>query len=247
MRPPRDDARDTQAFYDNQAATSFYRDHTALLPKETVAFSYIPPRCTILDVGCGTGRTTKFLRDGGHEVIGIDLSLAMIRAAKQDILHIPFLVGNACSVCFRTSHFDVVVFSNNGIDHIYPYENRLQALREIRSVLKPGGLFIFSSHNNCIPRDRDGIFPFFQSLFKKKRDVYIMDTWHPWAPTKMYLTTPSLQVKELEEQGFEMISIVPRRLLKYVKSLTVLGLLDTYVYYVCRAVEVPHGSLYSSA
>ena len=35
-------------------------------------------------------------------------------------------------------------------------------LRQI--ILQHGGLFIFSSHNNCIPRNRDGVIPFLKSL-----------------------------------------------------------------------------------
>ena len=37
----------------------------------------------ILDVGCGTGRVAAALAADGHEVVGIDLSAPMLRAAEQ--------------------------------------------------------------------------------------------------------------------------------------------------------------------
>ena len=38
--------------------------------------------CRALDFGCGTGRSTRFLRTLGLEVIGIDISRAMLDQAR---------------------------------------------------------------------------------------------------------------------------------------------------------------------
>ena len=48
---------------------------------------------------------------------------------------------------FEDRHFDAVVFSANGIEYIRTDEGRAKCLREVARVLKPGGVFVVSSHN----------------------------------------------------------------------------------------------------
>ena len=224
---------DAKQFYDTREAASHYLQKKKLLPKEEAAFSYIPQNAKILDLGCGTGRTTGVLINRGYRVVGGDIAFRMVQTAKHQGIGGPLLVNDACSLSFRAGEFDVLVFSFNGIDYIYPYEKRLKALHEIKRVLKPGGLFIFSSHNHCIPCDKDGLNPFLKTLFKKRRNVYI-DSHYCWGSVKVYLSSPSLQIAEIERVGFELIKLIPRRLLKGIKSLGVIGLIDSDVYYVCR-------------
>jgi SAM-dependent methyltransferase len=101
----------------------------------------------VLDLGCGAGRTTRFLHEQGAEVIGVDISRALIDAAQFHAPDIQFQVGDASRLDFEDASFDVVVFSFNGLDCIYPKRKRLEALAEINRVLQPGGYFIFSHHN----------------------------------------------------------------------------------------------------
>jgi len=101
-----------------------------------------------LDVGCGTGRTTKYLIKKGFQAIGIDYSEAMINYAKKKNKKIKFIVLNACSMDFPDEYFDNILFSFNGIDYIYPYEKRIACLKEIYRVLKKGGVFALSTHNS---------------------------------------------------------------------------------------------------
>ena len=224
---------DVKKFYNTRGAAAHYLLKKGLFAKEMAAFTYIPQNAKILDLGCGTGRTTEALTNSGHRVIGGDIAFHMVQAAKHQSVNCPLFVNDACSLCFRDGEFDVLLFSGNGIDLIYPYEKRLKALYEIRRVLRPGGLFIFSSHNHCIPRDKEGLIPFLKTLFKKRRNVYI-DSHYCWGSVKVYLSSPSLQIAEIERVGFELIKLIPRRLLKGIKSLGVIGLIDSDVYYVCR-------------
>ncbi len=52
---------------------------------------------------------------------------------------------DACHLAFPDASFDTVFFPFHGIDYIYP--DIYVAVREARRVLKPGGVFIMSSHN----------------------------------------------------------------------------------------------------
>lgn len=91
----------------------------------------------VLDVGCGSGRDTQFLRDEGHEVIGIDASSGMIEEAKR-------LVGGD----FRLMDMKKLDFSENSIDGLWccasllhqPKNNLSSTLREFHRVLKNGGV-----------------------------------------------------------------------------------------------------------
>ena len=224
-----------KSYYNTDAAALHYLAYKRLFPKEKIAFDNIPPNSKILDLGCGTGRTTGILHAAGHKVTGLDISFSMIRAATGQFPETTFLLGNACSLSLKEKQFDVVLFSNKGIDCIYPYEKRLAALREIRRILKPGGLFIFSSHNHCFPRSLDGIIPFLRSLLKKQRQTYIVDTFHSWGATKLFLTTPAFQIGELKQMGLELIKTIPNSTLNNVKSIGLIGIVYSSVYYVCKS------------
>jgi len=101
----------------------------------------------ILDLGCGCGRTTIELFNKKFDVIGLDISKNMINFAKNKYPAISFEVGDACDLKFPDESFDIVFFSYNGIDYIFPESKRIVALKEINRVLKNGGYFVFSSHN----------------------------------------------------------------------------------------------------
>jgi ubiquinone/menaquinone biosynthesis C-methylase UbiE len=144
-------------------------------------------------------------------------------------------VGDACDLSFKSNEFDAVVFSFNGIDCLYPYEKRIQALSEFRRILKPGGFFVFSSHNNCIPRDFNGVIPFVNTIFRKKRSTYMIDREDSWGATKIFLTTPALQINELETSEFELMALVPKKkYLRNIMSFRLIGLIDFWPYYVAR-------------
>jgi SAM-dependent methyltransferase len=72
----------------------------------------VAPR-KILDIGCGTGSLTLLLAELGHDVIGVDLSPAMVVHAKTKSVaagyHIPFQVMDAANPQFASEHFDVIL------------------------------------------------------------------------------------------------------------------------------------------
>jgi SAM-dependent methyltransferase len=105
------------------------------------------PPASILDLGCGAGRTTNGFRQAGWRTYGLDLSDSLLRAARGRFPDLPLLRGDATALSFASQTFDAVVFSFNGIDYIYPESAREQCLGEAFRVLRPGGVIIFSTHN----------------------------------------------------------------------------------------------------
>jgi ubiquinone/menaquinone biosynthesis C-methylase UbiE len=113
---------------------------------------YFSEKDRILDIGCGAGRTTIALYGLGYlKVQGVDLSNGMIEQAtsiaKQSEYPIRFEVGDAISLQYGDDSFDGALFSTQGFMCIPGGDNRLRALGEVRRVLRPGGHFIFTTHD----------------------------------------------------------------------------------------------------
>ena len=101
----------------------------------------------VLDIGCGSGRTTAILKNLSSGYVGLDYSLEMIESCRKRFKGVHFIHGDVRSMSeFKDEEFDCVMFSFNGLDSI-SHDDRIKGLREIRRVLKQDGLFVFSSHN----------------------------------------------------------------------------------------------------
>jgi len=133
-----------QEFYTQKAEEGLWPSEKILIKK------YFPTGAKILDLGCGTGRTTMPLFRMGHNVVGVDITPAMIENAKKITqahnLAIRFELGDATRLTYPDNSFDGILFSNNGWTQIPRKEKRLKALQETYRVLKPGGVLIFTTH-----------------------------------------------------------------------------------------------------
>ena len=118
---------------------------------------YLPPDGSILDNGCGAGRTTFGMYEAGYRgVTGFDLSASMIAAARRIAaerdLAVRFDVADATSMPYDDASFDGALFSFQGLMCIPGAKRRLHVLREVRRVLRPGSLFVFTTHDRDLPR-----------------------------------------------------------------------------------------------
>jgi SAM-dependent methyltransferase len=90
----------------------------------------------ILDVGCGTGAFAKEFKNLG-EYYGIDISpKAVDFCKKRGIKNVK--EGSATDLNYSESEFDIVL----ALDVLEHLKNDQAAIREIRRVLKPGGIAI---------------------------------------------------------------------------------------------------------
>ena len=103
---------------------------------------------TILDLTCGTGSQVFWLTKRGYCVVGSDISSAMLKMAKakaqQEKLAVQFLKGDMRTM--QVGMFDAVITIFNAIGHLTKFDFE-QAMRNIHTNLKPGGLYIFDINN----------------------------------------------------------------------------------------------------
>jgi tRNA (uracil-5-)-methyltransferase TRM9 len=120
----------------NLVSSSFARTRDRMWPEVKFLFDYAKEGEKVLDLGCGNGRFSHYLEK--TEYVGIDFSEGMIKEAKKRFPGKKFLVGNAFSLPFKENYFDKV-YSIAVIHQIPSHKYRLQALSEIKRVLKKGG------------------------------------------------------------------------------------------------------------
>jgi SAM-dependent methyltransferase len=127
-----------------------YRRAEGLYPAEAALLAAIGPALAsarLLDLGIGTGRTTQALAGRAGNYIGLDYSAAMVERARARCPGLDLREGDARSLIgIADASQDVVLFSFNGLDYV-DHPGRLAVLSEVRRVLTPGGVFLFSSHN----------------------------------------------------------------------------------------------------
>jgi SAM-dependent methyltransferase len=90
-----------------------------------------------LDVGCGSGRWSRWMRDRGAQVTGIDPTPAMLETAERLSPGVEFRRMSATDIDFPPDTFDFVL-SVTVIQHLHP-EEQVKAVASMCRVLKPGG------------------------------------------------------------------------------------------------------------
>jgi trans-aconitate methyltransferase len=98
----------------------------------------------ILDLGCGDGQLTQRIAASGAQVLGVDASAEMVRAARERGVEAE--LANAESLPFHEATFDAV-FSNAALHWVRDQD---AMLRQVHRALKPGGRFVaeMGGHGN---------------------------------------------------------------------------------------------------
>ena len=112
-----------------------FRDLPALLRKHVTGR-------VALDFGCGAGRSTRFLRDLGYDVLGVDISAEMLeRARRQDPRGRYELVGDGDLSRLAGASFDLILAAFT-FDNIPTLERKQELLRALATLLAPAGRFL---------------------------------------------------------------------------------------------------------
>ena len=119
--------------YERNAFTKGTANEVAFLRGELA----LQPGATIIDVGCGTGRHARALAESGIDVIGVDLSAGLLRAAAQQRRG-RWVQADAQRLPLATASADVVWSLCQGGFGITPGSDETVFAEMVR-ILKPGG------------------------------------------------------------------------------------------------------------
>lgn len=114
----------------------------ALPALERLFFSQLPPHAKVLDLCCGSGHITEELVRQGFQVTGVDKSAKLIELAKQRLPQVEFEVQDARNLALKRT-FHGVLSTYDSLNHLLTIEDLSQVFASVKSVLKPGGRFVF--------------------------------------------------------------------------------------------------------
>lgn len=124
----------------------------------------------VLDVATGTGAQARALAKQAGEVVGIDLSEAMLRIARRKIRlpNVTFLRADAADLPFDDASFDVSCISF--ALHEMPRSVRERVVQEMVRVTKPGGSVVVVDY--ALPRSVAARWLVYHAIKLYERDHY---------------------------------------------------------------------------
>ncbi|MFB6198514.1 MAG: class I SAM-dependent methyltransferase [Halobacteriaceae archaeon] len=181
--------------YADEIASNPYNEHMAF-PGTTGLVPDVEDK-RILDAGCGTGKYTKWLLDQGADVVGIDVSEAMLERAIESI-------GDAARfhrasldepLSFASEdEFDGIV-SGLALGYVKDWG---ELFSEFGRILKPNGFVVFSVKHpvNEFPLDED------ENYYEIERTV------KEWAVDVPYFSRPlEAMFNPIMDAGFSIDAI----------------------------------------
>jgi glycine/sarcosine N-methyltransferase len=182
----------------------------------------------VLDCACGTGMDLMMFHSFGCNVVGSDLSDAMLTRARKNLIEAGLEIP-VRKVDFReleksyTAQFDAVVCLSNAINEVLDEEELHRALRSMKAVLRPGGILVFDQGQSdatmknplqCDPviNNRDFSRLFVLEYSKNLMKVNIFDFVHTEEMCGFYTTSVNVAIRLkddwdrlLSETGFDNV------------------------------------------
>lgn len=153
------------------------------------------PPARVLELGCGNGMSSSlWMARKAYEVYGIDISDIAVAWARELFdacgLSGSFRQGSVCEMTFFPERsFDIAV--DGSCLHCLIGSDRARCLREVRRILRPGGVFVVSSMCG-LPKSDEA---------KARFDPltgHLLENGRPYRTLRLL---PDL-VQELEDAGF---------------------------------------------
>lgn len=99
----------------------------------------------VLELGCGSASSARWLSTEGARVVAMDLSAGMlrhaVRIASRTGVRVPLVRADALALPFGSATFDVVCTAFGAVPFV---ADSATVMREVYRVLRPGGRWVFS-------------------------------------------------------------------------------------------------------
>lgn len=217
------------------------------------------PFMRMLDLGIGGGRTTVHFEPLVHEYLGSDYAENMVEACKRRFPNVGertrFEVIDATDMTgVPDGYYDLVLFSFNSIDCVEP-EDRNKVFHEAIRVSKPGGYFVFSSHNlrylrtmyrlKWYKRINELLYQFYRTAMLlyynglpsryDNVDYAVIRNGIEHFSLNIYYSKPEYQVAQLKKAGFRQVRAFSYKTgLEIPHSQLPLVTADAWIYYLCE-------------
>lgn len=127
-------------------ATLFIRSRQQVIGASSIRrwAKTLPPKATVLDLGCGTGvPVSKLLMDEGLLVYGIDASPTLVQHFRQNFPMAPVACEAVEDSLMFERQFDAVIAW--GLLFLLPMDVQASVLRKIADALPTGGKLLFTA------------------------------------------------------------------------------------------------------
>jgi SAM-dependent methyltransferase len=167
-----------------------------------VLLTHLPKDGLIVDAGCGTGKWPVYLRRAGYRSIGVEISREACLAARTADPGVPLVRADTRRAPLRAGCADAVL-SLGVVEH--DEAGPREGLRELRRILKPGGVLVLA-----VP---------FNNWFRRLV-VNHLQTWVTWRRRRArlglgfaeYRFTAHEVLRYLGDAGFETVATYPNDL-----------------------------------
>ena len=100
-----------------------------------------------LDLACGTGRHSIPLGKEGYDIVGLDISLNLLRIAKSRWSGIQVVRGDMRYLPFKDGAFSAAVSMDTSFGYLPSEQEDMQSLKELRGALIRGGEVVIDVFN----------------------------------------------------------------------------------------------------
>ncbi len=117
-----------------------------------LAERWFPASCSLVDLGCGTGRLLAAFAGRGFPVVGVDLSPDSLQAAQRNVCAAGATAGlvraNLCELdCLPAESFDGALLMFGTLGMVSGQDNRRALLGHAWRILRSGGRLALHAHN----------------------------------------------------------------------------------------------------
>lgn len=98
----------------------------------------LPVRAVLLDLGCGGGQDTRYLKAAGHRVVGLDRTLSLLRFGQTRVPSATFVLADMRSLPLGAESLDGI-WAAASLMHL-PKTTMKDVLVKVRGCVRPGGV-----------------------------------------------------------------------------------------------------------